>query len=403
MPALLAALVLQSVLIQPLKPAPIQTQKDDFAAVYASVSRAIRARYYARVTRKDEMEANLAKYKPLAEAAKSRADFAKVMDQLIKGFNDSHFDFLSDDRQGFYSFDAIARQDKGRKLPSIGAWFKETPQGWTVWMLMQGGEAEKAGLRNNDLLLTIDGKPFTPVKSLEACLDKPVKVKFKRDGKEYETQVTPQAQNALDMFFDATRKSAKVIEVDGKKIGYVRIWTMVDKEFKDYLEQYVTRGPGKDTDAFVYDIRDGFGGRPEGYYEPFFAPQYELDWKMMGLDITQITGYGKPVVLLTNKGTRSAKEVVSRIFKASKRAVLMGDQTAGDVLGTTPFQINDWAYLEIPMVELNFNGVRLEKNPVVPDIALGTEFSAQGEDLYMQPALNKAAELAKQASEKSSK
>ena len=192
------------------------------------------------------------------------------------------------------------------------------------------------------------------------------------------------------MFYNATRRSAKVTEIECNKIGYVRIWTMIDKKFHEFLTNYVTRGAGKDTDAMIYDVRDGFGGRPEGFYEAFFAPEYTVDWHIQNVTISQITGYQKPLILMTNPGTRSAKEVVSNIFKLSKRATVLGGPTAGDVLGTTPYRVADWAYLEIPMVDLSMQGERLEKNPVKPDVDLGTEFDKDGEDLYLAAAYKEA-------------
>src|SRR5690606_25053896 len=161
--------------------------------------------------------------------------------------------------------------------------------------------------------------------------------------------------------------------------GYIRVWTMVDEKFHQFLTNYVTRGAGKDTDAMIYDVRDGFGGRPEGYYEAFFAPAYTVDCHVQNATISQTTGYQKPLILMTTPGTRSAKEVASNIFKLSRRPTVPGGPTAGDVRGTPPYRVADWAYLEIPMVDLSTQGVRLEKNPVKPDVNLGTEFDAEGE------------------------
>jgi carboxyl-terminal processing protease len=146
-------------------------------------------------------------------------------------------------------------------------------------------------------------------------------------------------------------------------------------------------GPLRETDACILDLRDGFGGRPEGFADPFFRPEAKLEWKSPQLSYTELFGYQKPLVVLINGGSRSAKEVLSHILKTSKRATLIGSTTAGNVLGTFPLPISDWAYLEIPMVDVITDGIRLEGKGVAPDIAVDQEFTAEGKDLYLQRAV----------------
>jgi carboxyl-terminal processing protease len=109
----------------------------------------------------------------------------------------------------------------------------------------------------------------------------------------------------------------------------------------------------------------------------------------------QLFGYGRPLVVLINGGSRSAKEVLSYIFKKSGRATLVGQKTAGNVLGTFPQAINDWAYLEVPMLDVLADGVRLEGTGVAPDVPVAKEFDATGNDLDLQAALDRLAKTLK--------
>ena len=79
--------------------------------------------------------------------------------------------------------------------------------------------------------------------------------------------------------------------------------------------------------------------------------------------------------------------MVSAVFKQSGRAFLVGRPTSGDVLGTSPIPIGDWAFLEIPMVNLHFEGQQLEKNPVQPDKLIEREFDAKGNDSVIEEAI----------------
>jgi carboxyl-terminal processing protease len=191
--------------------------------------------------------------------------------------------------------------------------------------------------------------------------------------------------SGMAMFLDATKNSARIIEANGKKYGYMHLWTMAKEDFKTALSSFVY-GRAMSTDGFILDIRDGFGGRPEGYADPFFRPEAKLDWIINGTSFAQYFGYQKPLVLIINKGSRSAKEVLAFILKKSKRAVLVGEATGGNVLGTSPVMLGDWAVVEIPMVDLEVDDVRLEGVGVEPEFIVLEKPTAE-RDPFVEKAL----------------
>jgi carboxyl-terminal processing protease len=333
------------------------------------------------------METLFKKFGPLAKAAKSQTEFATQVNAMIAEFKDSHFAFLDKDSQGYYLMDSLASSSP-KSVPHFGAWFRETPQGYTVQMVLDGSAAEAAKLKKGDVILSVEGKPFSPVAALRGLEGKSVKLEVKSGDKIETRQVEVTEQPALEAFLEASRKSTKVIEHNGRKIGYFHLWTQANDKFREAVSSAVY-GKLRDTDAMILDLRDGFGGRPEGFADPFFRPEVELKWMMTPTQgTTQLFGYGRPLVVLINEGSGSAKEVLSFIFKKSKRAILVGSQTAGHVLGTTPYRLNDWAYLEIPMVEVFADGVRLENNGVKPDFEVKTERSPDGTDRQLAKALD---------------
>jgi carboxyl-terminal processing protease len=356
---------------------------EEFTKPWQDVSQAIRSRYYGRKSKEDLMKRLLDKYEPLAIKATSRKEFGDTVTKMIREFGDSHFDFFTPSDQGYYLMDELAGGSS--KMVQIGAWFRPSADGYTVQMVLEGTSAEKAGLMKGDLVLKADGASFAPIDSLLDKEDKEVTLTIRRAGKEMEKKVEVKKSSALDMFLDATRDSARVIESGGKKIGYVHLWTMANQRFRDSLSSIVY-GKLKDTDAMILDIRDGFGGRPEGFGDPFFRPDATLGWKMGDNTVNQLFGYGRPVVLLINGGSRSAKEVFSYLVKKTGRMTLMGSTTAGHVLGTSPARVNEWSMLEIPMVEVFADGKVLEGKGVDPDIKLPTEFDSSGKDLYIDSA-----------------
>jgi carboxyl-terminal processing protease len=352
---------------------------DDLAKTWDSVQSSIEARFYARKTRKAEMDALFASYGPKARAAKTRGEFDRIVDEMIDKFGDSHFGFFTTDEQPYYVMDGLVRREYASPMPNIGAWFFKVPGGFDLRMLMEGGAAEKAGLRKGDIVVEADGMPFKPVDSFQGKEGKSVTLTVTRDGKPLKFSVVPVKGRATDMFLEASKKSARIIEFGGKKYAYFHLWTMGSDEFRKALTDEVY-GEMKDTDGFILDIRDGFGGRPEGFGEPFQEKKPEESSK-------DKPAYTKPLVVLINHGSRSAKEVFSYLIKKSKRATLIGTNTAGNVLGTFPARINDWSYIEIPMVEFPVDGVRLEKVGVAPDIKVEPEFQ-DGKDLVLAKALD---------------
>lgn len=377
-----------SVVAMAVLAAPAPIQDIDFKDAWSKVHSGITQRYYARERRKADMDRLLAKYGPIAGAARSKAEFDKAVNDMIAEFGDSHFALLTDEDQGYYMFENLSNPNTDVEMPSIGIWAKSTANGYVAQMVIEGTDAFDAGIRKGDLLKTIDGKPFSPINSIKGKNGQKVKLEFQHGGQTKTADVSVQSGKGLDMFLNGTRNSVRVIEVGGKKIGYIHLWTQASDGFRNALKN-AALGRLRDTDAFILDLRDGFGGRPENFFEPFFMPDMPVVYKVNGIQQVTTFGYGmqKPMAVLINEGSRSAKEVSALMFKKSKRATLIGSATAGHVLGTTPWRLNNWAFLEIPMAEVTADGQNLERNGVKPDIEVAREYDASGKDLVIEAAV----------------
>ncbi len=366
--------------------APAGAPPIDFGAVADKSLKAIRNGFYDRTRRKDELDRIIAKHEPAIRAAKTKDEFGDRMNEMIEEFGDSHFGFLPDTQQGYYSFGSIFPGSNIPEMPHIGAWFRKEKNQYRVQMVLNGMPAEKAGVRPGDVMVSFDGVPFSPIEALRPKMGSQGKLVWRRGNQEMSADVDVEHHKGMDMFLEATRRSIRIIEYKGKKLGYIHLWTMANDRFKDLLSNAVY-GKLAHTDGFILDIRDGFGGRPEGFGDPFFRPSATFEWKTPQGSQEQMFGYGKPLAVLINGGSRSAKEVFSYVIKKSGRGKLIGTRTAGNVLGTSPLKVADWAYLEIPYVDMLVDGQRLEKNGVKPDIEVADGFGPKGEDLVLEKAL----------------
>ena len=63
---------------------------------------------------------------------------------MIAEFKDSHFDFYSDEDQGYYLMDGFSKDPAS--MPEVGAWFKKTGDLYTVQMVLDGTQAQEVGL-----------------------------------------------------------------------------------------------------------------------------------------------------------------------------------------------------------------------------------------------------------------
>ncbi|MHB8635235.1 MAG: S41 family peptidase [Fimbriimonadaceae bacterium] len=372
--------------LAPIPPVVAHREPKAYAAAWRQISRDITNRYYRRKTRKYEMEQLLFKYAPEASAARSDTEFEADIESMIREFGDSHFDLFTKADQGYYVMDGLVRGNKAAKAPDIGAWFQLTPEGYRVQMVLEGTEAAKAGLRAGDRIVAADDASFGPIVSFAGKEGKPVQLTVERNTEKFTRMVTPDTEPMMDMFLAATRNSARLIQAKGKNFGYVHLWTQANDDFRRALASLVS-GRFADTDAFILDLRDGFGGRPEGYADPFFRPGSKIRWDFVTSASTEHFGYDKPLVVLINGGSRSAKEILSYILKSSHRATLIGTRTAGNVLGTFPVRIGDWAYLELPSVDVSIDGVRLENNGVQPDVTVPDGFDKAGNDVVIARAV----------------
>ena len=193
-----------------------------------------------------------------------------------------------------------------------------------------------------------------------------------------------------ETFEAALRDSARIIEANGKRIGYVRVWSYAGNDYQQQLEEVLSDGKLKDADALVWDLRGGWGGAHPRYLAMFnpHGPTLALTGRGGG---THLVGYRweKPVAMLINGGTRSGKEVLAYGFKKYGFGEVIGERTAGALLAGTAFLLSDGTLLILAVEDAAVDGVRLEGNGVEPsiEVPLDIRYSA-GKDPQLDRAIS---------------
>ncbi len=320
---------------------------------------------------------------------KSKYEFQGLVNRMLGELHSSHTTYVTDDDLEYYMLPAVLHQDlSGHRVEHIGAMGSQTGSEFIVAGVLEGSPAEKAGILSGDRLVAADGQPFRAAGSFRGKEGKSVQLQFRRgsDSALLTTSAIPVKQNILRAFLEATERSAHIVTVSGKRLGYVHLWTMANDAFRTALDTLVRRRL-HDTDGLVLDLRDGYGGSPWSYADVFYRPDVAWEQRSRGVGaVTRYSGYAKPIVVLINQGTRSAKELFCYELKSSHRAILVGSRTAGAFLGAGGFEVGGSGYLELAVTGLKVDGKLLEDNGVVPDVIVAPRFTYTDRDSQLLAA-----------------
>src|SRR6516225_7636878 len=168
------------------------------------------------------------------------------------------------------------------------------------------------------------------------------------------------------MFLRGLESSARVLESNGRHIGYVHVWCYAGNIYQRSLENLLSQGALKDADALIWDLRDGWGGARPEYLDLFNAraPTMQVTDRGGASELVNVK-WRKPVAMLINGGTRSGKEV----------------------LAATAFLIGGGLLL-LAVEDVRVDGERLEGVGVTPTIEVEAgAASAESDDPQLSRAL----------------
>jgi carboxyl-terminal processing protease len=361
-------------------------KREDYVETFEKVWKTVRDRLYDDRMNGVDWKRIGESYRARLPQVQSKAEFAELMNRMLDELRVSHTGYFTDDDIEFSMLPAVMRGDlEGNRVAHIGVMGRTVGREYVVAGVLEGGPADRAGIQSGDHLLSVDGKPFTTAGSFRGKEGSSVAVTLRREG-ETETRVVrvqPVKENVLRAFLEATRRSARILRVDGKRLGYIHLWTMGHDAFSEALEELVLTKLYA-TDGLILDLRDGYGGHPWGFGDVFFRP--DVAWEQQyrrGEPRIRHTGYAKPLVVLINGGTRSAKESFAYELHLSRRATLVGSRTAGAFLGAGSFPIGKEGLLELAVLGLKLDGKRLEGTGIAPDVAVTSAFSYTDRDAQL--------------------
>jgi carboxyl-terminal processing protease len=262
-------------------------------------------------------------------------DDVKLMEGAIKGMLDT----LEVGRNYYENVEQLQEQNdqlNGKDYEGIGAYVDTSGEYLTIISPIKGSPAALAGLRPDDQVIAIDGEDMTGVAPEEARL----KV-IGPAGTDVVLTILREGETAP---FDITITRATIItplveyEMRPDGIGYISLNTFgdtADQELRKALEDLLAQNPK----GLILDLRFNGGGY---LYQGIavaseFLPADQIVVYERGadgqLEENLSTGNGLaldiPMVVLINKGSASASEIVAGALQDYERALLIGTTSFG--------------------------------------------------------------------------
>jgi carboxyl-terminal processing protease len=275
--------------------------------------------------------------------------------------------------------DLLARQfwGTGPYYPGIGAFTREIEGRHFVDGVLENSPADRAGLKYGDEVLSVDGMPYSPIAAFRGKIGTIVELKTRRfaitEPQALSVQVIP--IRPTKAFSDATEASARVIERNGSRIGYVHIWSLHEpSSFRNALTKLGNAAPP--IDSLVVDLRGRVGGRTdvaERNLESLDVRRpYWGKWQTFSRSERPANApKGLPLqvrsALLIDHNTRSAGEIMAYGYQRGVFGLLVGTPTAGAVSAGATFVMPGDLLLYVAVAGIDFNGRRLEGAGVIPD------------------------------------
>ncbi len=330
-------------------------------------------------------------------SVESGEEFVRATRSALADLKTSHTGYYTAADPEYFGLLSIFRKALGirsAEVESIGADF--TGEGFAR-VIFAGGPAEKAGLRRGDRVLKAGGEVFRPVLSFQGRAGREVVLSVARsDGAPpADLAVTPRKIDPETEWMEAQVQGSRLLERDGSTVAYVPLFSCAGERYRDALQEAL-EGELREAGALILDFRGGWGGCNPEFVSLFDDAVPALSG--IGRDGSVRTfdsQWRRPLFVLINGGTRSGKEVVSYALKKHHLATLVGERTAGAVVGGSPFLLSDRSLLYLAVIDSRVDGERLEGVGVAPDVEVEDALPyAAGSDPQLEKALDLAAKAA---------
>ena len=293
---------------------------------------------------------------------------------------------LDDDYTAFIepNFAAVLSEDATGEFEGIGAFVGMDENGdLEIVSPFEGGPASKAGLQPGDRVLAVDGEPlagrtlYESISLIRGPAATDVVLLVQRDG----------VPEAFEVIVTRARLEIPITEVKmlEEQVGYIRLF-----EFSATASQLVEDGLldllGQEPTGIILDLRQNPGGWLDQSVEVAdlflddgvvlferWSDGRERVFESRAGGVAEVV----PLVVLVDRGSASASEIVAGAVQDRGRAILVGEATFGKGSVQQPFSLSDGSELRVTIARWFTPGDRaIHGEGLRPDI----EVAAPAED-----------------------
>ena len=244
---------------------------------------------------------------------------------------------------------------------------------------MEDSPADKVGVKAGDYIIKINEKQVKGLNLMEAVnlmrgkIGTPINITIRRLDVEE------------DLKFVIVRDKIKVREVSSaikENVGYIRL-SAFNEQSGDQLLNIIKdfSKTNKNLNGYILDLRNNPGGLLSQAVKisDAFLDSGEIV-SIKGRDKNDIKIYtarkgdalkGKPLIILINRGSASASEIVSGALKDHKRAILLGEKTFGKGSVQTIIPLKNKGGLRLTTAKYYLpSGTSISEIGVEPDIVV---------------------------------
>jgi carboxyl-terminal processing protease len=276
----------------------------------------------------------------------------------------------------FFTPSEYSSFQQGSSLSGVGIAVSEIPQGLRVATVYKNTPAREAGIQTGEIITAVNGQSIAG-KDADAVTNEirgPAGTKVtltvqNRNGKSREVTVTRRE-------VEIPQVTGHIEEVDGKKLGYVRLagfFPGAHGELREKVEQLYKQG----AQGLVLDLRGNGGG---------LLTEAILVSSIFVPDGTIVSTHGRtqrthtyeaegdalprhPMVVLINGDTASASEIVTAALEQSGLATVVGTTSFGKGTFQEVIPLNNGAALDLTVGEyLTRNGTSINGTGITPQV-----------------------------------
>ncbi|WP_282928819.1 S41 family peptidase [Anaerococcus sp. Marseille-Q7828] len=304
-------------------------------------------------------------------------------DQIYEGSLKGMFANLGDPYTSYYSPDEFSKlmETLNGRYQGIGVSVQASKEGYIKAIsVFDNSPAKEAGIMPGDYITKVNGTAFGADQLEEAVAEikgepgTSVNLTILRveenstNSKEFDVEVD-RADVNVDTIDD------DIVEIDGKKIGYIHIMAFDDVTWNDFSESF-NRLKSQDIDGLILDVRNNPGGALDVVIniadnfldEGTIVTTKEKDGsetvEKSNADFDDI-----PLTIIQNENSASASEILAGALKDRGRAKVVGTQSFGKGVVQKIFNLQNGAGAKITISEyFTPNGTQINKVGVTPDI-----------------------------------